>query len=83
MLLELSVGGSLQLLREVQVPLRLLNSASGPEIVELGVLNGPLPPQNPLEKVGGEAPYLFQWTFAVGRGRLDPKNRRFPVRKHD
>jgi hypothetical protein len=32
-----------------------------PEIDDFGDLNGPLLLQNPLEKVGGEAPYLFQW----------------------
>ncbi len=36
---------------------------AGPEIVDLGGLNGPLVPENPLEKVGGEAPYLFQWAW--------------------
>ena len=36
---------------------------AGPEIVELGGLNGPFLPQNPLEKVGGFAPHLFQWVL--------------------
>ncbi len=31
-----------------------------PEIVDFLGLNGPLLPQNPLEKVGGFAPHLFQ-----------------------
>jgi hypothetical protein len=37
--------------------------ASGPEVVGLGGLNGPLPPQKPLGKVGGEAPHLEQWVL--------------------
>ncbi len=52
--------------------LRLLSSASGPEIVDLLGLNGPLLPHNPLEKVGGEALQLFPVGFAAGGGRLDP-----------
>ena len=40
--------------------LRLLNKASGAEIADLLGLNGLLLPQNPLEKVGGEAPHIFQ-----------------------
>ncbi len=31
-----------------------------PEIVDLGGLNGPLLPGNLMEKMGGEAPHLFQ-----------------------
>ncbi len=34
-----------------------------PDIVDFGGLNGPLLLQNPLEKVGGEAPYLFPWVL--------------------
>ena len=37
---------------------RLLNIASGPELVACWGLHGPLLPQNPLEKVGGQAPHL-------------------------
>ncbi len=33
---------------------------AGPEIVYFGGLNGHLLPQNPLEKVGGEAPQLLK-----------------------
>ena len=36
---------------------------AGPEIVDFWGLNGPLLPQNPLEKVGGEAPHFFQWVL--------------------
>ncbi len=36
---------------------------AGPEIVDFGGLNGPVLPQNPLEKVGGLAPHLFQWVL--------------------
>ncbi len=36
-------------------------SGLGPEIADVGGLNGPLLPQSPLEKVGGEAPHLSQW----------------------
>ncbi len=36
---------------------------AGPEIVDFGGLSGPRLPQNPLEKVGGEAPHLFQWVL--------------------
>ncbi len=39
-----------------------------------------LQPRNPLEKVGGFAPRPFQIGFAVGGGRLDLTNRRFPGR---
>ncbi len=34
---------------------------AGPEIVDFGGLNGPILPQNLVEKVGGEAANLFQW----------------------
>ena len=37
--------------------------ASGLEIVDFCDLNGPVLPQNPLEKVGGFAPHLFQWVL--------------------
>ncbi len=36
---------------------------AGQEIVDLGNLNGPLLLRNPLEKVGGFAPHLFQWVL--------------------
>ncbi len=36
-------------------------SGLGPGIVDIGGLHGPLLPQDPLEKVGAEAPQLFQW----------------------
>ncbi len=52
---------------------RLLNNASGPEVVEFGVLNGPLLPQNQLEKVVGLPP-PFPMGFVVGGGRLDLQN---------
>ncbi len=39
---------------------------AGPEIVDRWGLNGHLLPQNPLEKVGGFAPHLFEWVFADG-----------------
>jgi hypothetical protein len=32
-------------------------------------LNGPLLPQNPLQKVGGEAPHLFQWVLREARAQ--------------
>ncbi len=60
---------------------RLLNRASGPEVVYLCDLNGPIPPQNPLDKFGGKDPHLFQWFFFGRRGCLDPKNKRFPARR--
>ncbi len=41
----------------------LRNNASGPEIVNLLNINGPLLPKKQLEKVGGEAPLLFQWVL--------------------
>ncbi len=47
----------------------------------LGDLSEPLLLQNPLEKVGGEAP-PFSNDFAVVRGRLDPNNQQFLARKH-
>jgi hypothetical protein len=59
---------------------RLRKRASGPESNIVWGLNGVLPPQNPLEKVGGFALHL-PVGFAVGGGRLDPINRRFPARK--
>ncbi len=37
-----------------------------PGIIGFGGLNDPLLPQNPLEKVGGEAPSPFPEGFAVG-----------------
>ncbi len=43
--------------------IRLLKSASGPEIEDVWGLSGPLLPQNPLEKVGGEAPHFSQWVL--------------------
>ncbi len=46
--------------------LRLLNKSSGPGIGDVGGSKRPLLPQNPLEKVGGEAPILFQWVLEVG-----------------
>ncbi len=39
---------------------RLRNGASGPDIADFRGPSGPLIPQNPLEKAGGEAPHLFQ-----------------------
>ncbi len=57
----------------------LRNSASGPEIVDFGDLNGPLLPQNLLEKVGGLRPTPFPVGFAVGGGHLDPQNKRSPA----
>ncbi len=44
---------------------------SGPEIVNVWSLNGPLLPQNPSEK-GGLRPQPFPMGLAVGGGRLDP-----------
>ncbi len=38
-------------------------SSLGPDIADLWGLNGPLLPQNPLEKLGGFAPHLFQWVL--------------------
>ncbi len=49
--------------QEDELHFRLLNNASGPEVVDLWGLDGPLPPQNPLEKVRGEARRLFQWAL--------------------
>ena len=37
-----------------------------PKIVGFRGLNGPLLPQNPLEKVGGFAPHLLQWVWRSG-----------------
>ncbi len=39
---------------------RLHASPRGPEIADLCGLNGPLPPQHPLEKLGGFATHPFQ-----------------------
>jgi hypothetical protein len=41
----------------------LFSDPAGLQIVDLGGTSGPLLPQNPLGKVGGEAPRLFQWVF--------------------
>ncbi len=51
---------------------RLLNNASGPEIVDFWEPNGPLLPQSQLEKVGIPSPF----PMGLARGRLDPKNQR-------
>ncbi len=40
-----------------------LSRASGPGIVYVGGVNGLPLPQNPMEKVEGEAPHLFQWVL--------------------
>ncbi len=37
--------------------------ASGPVNVNIWVLSGSLPPQNPVEKVGASPPLLFQWVL--------------------
>jgi len=37
--------------------------ASGPEIVDVGGLNGSKPAQNPFEVVGGFAPHRFKWVL--------------------
>ncbi len=41
---------------------------AGLEIVDFAGLNGPLLQQNPLEKVGGQAPHLFQWVLLLDGG---------------
>jgi hypothetical protein len=51
------------------------------KIVVFRGLSSPLPPQNPLEKLGGFAP-PSPVGFAVGGGRLDPQNRRFSEDPH-
>ena len=51
---------------------RLRNRASGLEIVHFCCLNGPLLPQNPLEKVGGFAP-TFSNGFCHRRGLFRPR----------
>ncbi len=54
---------------------------AGPEIVRFwGGLNGPLLRQNPLEKVGGEAPHLFQWVLRYEGAVWTPNIGRFPAR---
>ncbi len=50
----------------VKTCFKLANRASGPESVHFGGLHGPLLPQNPMEKVRGEAPCLFQWVLLQG-----------------
>jgi hypothetical protein len=49
---------------------RVRNAASGPELVDLWALNGPLLPQNPVEKVGASPP-TFSNGFRGRRSRLD------------
>ncbi len=44
----------------------MLLVATRPEIVEVGGSRRPRRPQNPSEKVGGEAPHLFRWFFSSG-----------------
>ncbi len=56
------------------------DQASGPEIVDFWSLDGLLP-QNLLEKVGVLRPPPFPVGFAVGGGRLDPKNKGFAAQK--
>ncbi len=55
----------------VQTYFRLRKRASGQGIVNFLGLNGP-PTAKPIGKGEGASP------FAVGGGRLDPQNRRFP-----
>ncbi len=50
---------------------RLISNASGPEIVDLGALSGPLLPQSPLEKVGASPPN-FSNGFCGRRGLFRP-----------
>jgi hypothetical protein len=61
---------------------RKRNRALGPEIVYLLVLNGPLLPQNPLEKVGGLPPTFSSVFYGMG-GPLTSQKRRFLARKLD
>ncbi len=58
----------------------MLNRTSGPELVESWGLNGPLLPLNLLEKVGGEAPNLFELALRWEGGRFDTKHGRLPAR---
>ncbi len=60
---------------------KLLNIASGPEVAYFWGLNGPLLPQNTLEKVGAFSLPTFPRGFAVGGGRLDPNNLRVSARR--
>ncbi len=60
---------------------RLLNKASGPEIVDCGGSERPPPTAKPTGKCRGRSPPPFPMGFAVGRGRLDPQNRRCPARR--
>ncbi len=53
---------------------RLLNIASGPEVVYFWGLNTTFLPQNPLEKVGSFAPDLFQQVCGR-RGPFPPPNK--------
>ena len=46
---------------------------AGPEIVDFAGLSGPLLPQNPMEKVGGFAPYFFQWDLRWEGAAQTPK----------
>ncbi len=46
---------------------------AGPEIADFGGLSGSLLPQHPLEKVGGEAPHLFQWVLRQEGAMWIPK----------
>ena len=47
-------------------------SDPGLEIIDFWCRNGPLPPENLREKVGGFAPTFSCW-FLLGMDRLDPE----------
>ncbi len=53
---------------------------AGQEIVDLWGSKRPTPTAKPTGKCGGRSPPPFPVGFAVGGGRLDPQNRRFPAR---
>ncbi len=60
---EPSTGEARKTLYESSTTYPYPRGLAGPEIVDFGVLNGPLLPQSRLERVGGEAPHLFQWVL--------------------
>ncbi len=61
---------------------RLLNIASGAEIVDFCGSLRPPPIAKPIGKGTGRRPSRFPMGFTVGLGRVDPQNRGLLARKH-
>ncbi len=58
-----------------------IRPVSGPEIADLGDLNGPKPLRNPSKMVGRFAPHHFGWALKRFRADEIPQHRRFQVKQ--